>query len=179
MACREGEMCIRDKVGIKLLNISREDSVHAGFCINIYFNYAVNCWIRGIESSKSIGSHIEADASSNIEITGSYIHHCFEYDGTSTHGYGITLFNHTGQCKVENNIMRHLRHSFSMQCGANGNVIAYNYSLEPNRSEFPANYGADISMHGHYTFANLFESNIVQNLQILSLIHISEPTRPY
>ena len=154
------------EVGIECLNISREDSVHAGVCINIYFNYAVNCWIRGIESSKSIGSHIEADASSNIEITGSYIHHCFEYDGTSTHGYGITLFNHTGQCKVENNIMRHLRHSFSMQCGANGNVIAYNYSLEPNRSEFPANYGADISMHGHYTFANLFESNIVQNLQI-------------
>ena len=28
----------------------------------------------------------------------------------------------------------------------------YNYSLEPNRSEFPANYGADISMHGHFTF---------------------------
>lgn len=154
------------EVGIECLQISRFDSVHTGVCLNIYFNYAVNCWVRGVESSKSIGSHIEADACSNIEITGCYIHHCFEYDGTSTHGYGITLFKHTGQCKVENNIMRHLRHSFSMQCGANGNVIAYNYSLEPNRSEFPANYGADISMHGHYTFANLFESNIVQNLQI-------------
>lgn len=154
------------EVGIECLKISRADSVHTGTCYNIFFMNAVNCWVRGVESSKSIGSHIMLDGCSNIEITGCYIHHCFEYDGTSTHGYGITLFRHTGQCKIENNIMRHLRHSFSMQCGANGNVIAYNYSLEPNRSEFPANYGADISMHGHYTFANLFESNIVQNLQI-------------
>jgi hypothetical protein len=82
------------------------------------------------------------------------------------HGYGIALYYHTGQCLIENNIMRKLRHSFSFQCGANGNVTAYNYSLEPNRSEFPANYGADISMHGHYPFTNLFEGNIVQNIQL-------------
>lgn len=154
------------EVGIECLGISRDDSVHAGVCINIYYTYAVNCWVRGVESSKSIGSHIEADACSNLEFTGNYIHHNYEYDGTSTHGYGITLFMHTGQCKVENNILKHLRHCYSMQCGANGNVIAYNYSLEPNRSETPSNFGADISMHGHYTFANLFEGNILQNLQI-------------
>ena len=156
----------RKEVGIECLKISRADSVHTGVCLNIYFNFAVNCWVKGVESSKSIGSHIEADASSDITVTGCYIHENFEYDGTSTHGYGITLFNHTGQCRLENNIMRHLRHSFSMQVGANGNVIAYNYSIDPNRSEFPSNYGADISMHGHYSYANLFEGNIVQNIQI-------------
>ncbi len=154
------------EVGIECLKISRADSVHTGVCINIYFNYAVNCWVRGVESSKSIGSHIEADASSGITITGNYIHDAYEYDGVSTHGYGITLFNHTGECRVENNIMKHLRHSFSFQTGANGNVNAYNYSLDPNRSEFPADYGADISMHGHYAFLNLFEGNIVQNIQL-------------
>lgn len=154
------------EVGIECLKITRRDSVHVGVCFNIYLGYAVNCWIKGVESSKSIGSHIETDACTDLSIVNNYIHDNFEYDGTSTHGYGITLFGHTGQCRVENNIMRHLRHSFSMQCGANGNVIAYNYSLEPNRSEVPANFGADISMHGHYTYGNLFEGNIVQNIQI-------------
>ena len=154
------------EVGIECLQISRADSVHAGVCFNVYFNYAVNCWIRGVESSKSIGSHVEIDASSKITITGSYFHHAYEYDGVSTHGYGITLFNHTGECRVENNIMKHLRHSFSFQAGANGNVNAYNYSFETNRSEAPADYGADISMHGHFPFSNLFEGNIVQNIQL-------------
>lgn len=152
--------------GVECLGISRQDSVHAGVCINIYLNYAVNCWIHGVESSKSIGSHFEADNCSNISVNGCYIHHAYEYDGVSTHGYGITLFRHTGQCRIENNIMQHLRHSFSFQCGANGNVLAYNYSTDPNRSEFPANYGADISLHGHFSYANLFEGNIVQNFQI-------------
>lgn len=154
------------EAGIECLQISRADSAGTGVCYNIWFNYAVNCWVRGIESSKSIGSHIQLDASSRISITGNYIHHAFAYDGASTHGYGITLFNHTGECRIENNIMRYLRHSFSLQTGANGNVLAYNYSREPNRSEFPADYGADISMHGHFPYSNLFEGNIVQNIQL-------------
>ena len=154
------------EVGIECMRISRSDDVSSGICYNIFFNYAANCWVSGIESSLSIGSHIEADASTNISIRGCYINYCFENDGISTHGYGITLFAHTGQCLIENNIMRLLRHSFSLQTGANGNVIAYNYSIEPNRSEFPQDAGADISLHGHYPFSNLFEGNIVQNIQI-------------
>jgi hypothetical protein len=154
------------EVGIECLQISRADSVAPGVCYNIWFNYAVNCWVRGVESSKSIGSHIQIDGSSRISLRGNYIHHAYAYDGTSTHGYGITLFNHSGECRIENNIMRFLRHSISLQTGANGNVIAYNYSLEPNRSEFPSDYGADISMHGHFPFLNLFEGNIVQNIQL-------------
>ena len=162
---RVGKFIARRETGIECMNIQRRDT-GAGVSYNIYFDYAVNCWVRGVESNKSTGSHIEADASAHIEISGCYIHHAVAYDGVSTHGYGITLFAHAGGCKIENNIMKHLRHSFSLQCGANGNVIAYNYSLEPNRSEFPASFGADISLHGHYPFANLFEGNIAQNIQI-------------
>ena len=154
------------EIGIECLKISRADSIHTGLCLGIYFYYASNCWIRGVESSTSIGSHIEADRSTNISISGCHIHHNYEYDGTSTHGYGITLFDHSGQCLIENNVMEHLRHSFSLQTGANGNVIAYNYSRDPNRSEAPSNYGADISLHGHFPYANLFEGNIVQNVNI-------------
>ena len=154
------------ETGIECLTISRSDTISSGVCFNIYFNYAANCWLRGVESNKSIGSHVEVDASTNISIRGCYFHHSYLYDGVSTHGYGITLFSHTGQCLIENNIMQHLRHSFSLQTGANGNVIAYNYSFDPFRSEFPSDFGADISLHGHFPFSNLFEGNIVQNIQI-------------
>jgi hypothetical protein len=153
------------EVGIECMHILRTDTA-TSTNFNIWYNYAANCWVRGIESSQSVGSHIEIDGSTNITITGCYIHHSFAYDGISTHGYGITLFNHSGECLITNNIMQHLRHSFSMQTGANGNVISYNYSIDPNRSEFPSNYGADISLHGHYPYANLFEGNIIQNIGI-------------
>ncbi len=166
LAARVRKIIPAREVGIECMNISRADAPATGVCYNIYFNYAANCWIRGVESSISVGSHIEADASTNISIRGCYIHHSYLYDGVSTHGYGITLFAHTGQCRIENNIMEHLRHSFSMQTGANGNVIAYNYSVDPFRTEIPNDASADISLHGHFPFSNLFEGNIVQNIQI-------------
>ena len=48
--------------------------------------------------------------------------------------------------------------------GANGNVFAYNYSLDPYRSEYPHDAGGDMLLHGHYPFANLFEGNIGQSM---------------
>ncbi|MFM2136229.1 MAG: Endoglucanase precursor [Bacteroidota bacterium] len=150
---------------IECLSVERRDSASC-FCPTVNFYHAVDCAVRGVEGKRSISAHILLDASSNVTVSGSYFHDAFEYNGSSMHGYGIALINHTGQSLIENNILRRLRHSFSLQTGANGNVIAYNYSLEPNRSEFPANYGADISMHGHFPYSNLFEGNIVQNIQL-------------
>jgi hypothetical protein len=166
LAARIQKIIPAAEIGIECMSIARADGSSPGVCYNIFYNYAANCWIRGIESKNSVGSHIEADASTNLSIRGCYIHHSYLYDGVSTHGYGITLFAHTGQCRIENNIMVHLRHSFSLQTGANGNVIAYNYSTDPFRSEIPNDAGVDISLHGHFPFANLIEGNIVQNIQI-------------
>ena len=153
------------EAGVECLSYERKDSVNC-FCPSLSFYHAVDCWVRGVEGQKSISAHVLLESSSNISISGCYFHHAFAYDGVSMHGYGLALYYHTGQCLIENNIFKHLRHSLSFQCGANGNVVSYNYSLDPNRSETPANYGADISMHGHYPYANLFEGNIVQNIQL-------------
>ena len=45
-------------------------------------------------------------------------------------------------------------------------MFGYNYSYEPNRIEALSTLSGDISLHGHYAFANLFEGNIVQNIII-------------
>lgn len=159
----------KKQVRIENLSIERVNKSMDATSNNFQFYYAVNCLISGVESNKSHGSHAKISLSSNIEITGSYFHHAYMYDGAGTKGYGVVLDTHSGLCLVSNNIFRHLRHAMMTKDGANGNVFAYNYSSEVYRNganEFPSDFGGDISLHGHYSFANLFEGNIVQNLII-------------
>jgi len=149
---------------IQYINLERIALPDKGVGYNILFSYAVNCSVSGVESNKSIGSHIMITLSKNIAVRGSYFHHAFVFDGSGTKGYGVTLNNHASDCLLENNIFKYLRHAMMVKHGANGNVFACNYSLEPHRSEPIANFSGDISLHGHYAYANLFESNIVQNI---------------
>ena len=167
---------LKREVGIESLYLERVDDPGTGNVYNIGFHNAGQCWVHGIESNKSVGSHVMIDASTQIEVTGSYFHHAFVYDGSGTRGYGITLNRHSGECLIENNIFRHLRHAMMVKLGANGNVVAYNYSIEPYRSELIHDYSGDISLHGHYAYSNLFEGNIVQNIFI---DHYWGPSGPF
>lgn len=162
--------------GIECLKISRLDEPAEGAGYNILFDFAAQCWVIGVESDKSVGSHIYISHSTNIEVSGCYIHDAFTYDGAGTRGYGILVHNHSGECLITNNILKHLRHALIVKTGANGNVISYNYSIEPYRSEPIHDFSGDISLHGHYAFCNLFEGNIVQNIII---DHYWGPSGPY
>ncbi len=55
-----------------------------------------------------------------------------------------------------------------LQAGANSNVFAYNYSLDPywRQGIFPSNTAGDMVLHGNYPYLNLFEGNVAQNLVI-------------
>lgn len=153
-------------VAVSCLKITRVDRPAEGGGYNIFIDYAVNSRLAGLESDTSSGSHVYISRSAQIKVEGSYFHHAFAYDGVSTHGYGITLAHHSGGCLIVNNIFSHLRHAMMVKTGANGNVFAYNYSRNPFRSESISDLSGDISLHGHYPFANLFEGNIIQNIII-------------
>lgn len=152
--------------GLECVKLLRTDSLATGVNCGVFMNLAYNCRIRGVEGFKGIGAHVLIERSAHVEVSGCYFHEAYGYTGSNTRGYGVVLGVHSNLCIVENNIFRKLRHSMMVKQGANGNVFAYNYSIEPNRSEFPSNYGADICVHGHYPFANLFEGNICQNIII-------------
>lgn len=156
--------------------MQRVDQPVSGAGYNILFERAAHGKVEGVYSYKSVGSHVMLELSTNIQVKGSYFYDAFTFDGSGTRGYGVTINNHSGQCLVENNMFRRLRHAMMVKHGANGNVFAYNYSREPNRSEPVANYSADISLHGHYPYANLFEGNIVQFIMI---DHYWGPSGPY
>jgi len=53
-----------------------------------------------------------------------------------------------------------------VQVGANGNVLAYNYSLDPFWTSIPNNAAGDMVLHGNYPYSNLFEQNVCQNIII-------------
>ncbi len=154
-----------ENVGVECLKIIRLDDTLPNQSSNIFFDYAVNCWVSGMESEVCNYSHIEVKHSSNIYITKSYFHHGFDYDGGGR-AYGVLLHHASNECLVENNIFEHLRHSMLVQAGANGNVFAFNYSFDPFWSSTPSNSAGDIVLHGNYVYSNLFEQNIVQNIVI-------------
>ena len=165
----------RVNAGVECLKLKRLDQSTSGS--NIMISLAANCVVRGVESDKSVAAHVNIFQSTRILVEGNYFHHSFLYDGASQHGYGVTLNNHSGECLITNNIFDYLRHAMMVKTGANGNVFSYNYSNEVHRSEtFLPDYGGDISLHGHYAFANLFEGNIVQNIII---DHAWGPSGPY
>lgn len=154
-------------VGVECLKIHRLDDTAPQQTSSVYFKYAVNSWVNGIESDNCTFSHVQGRQSSNLSISKSYFHHAFGYGGDGR-GYGVMLHGTTNECLVENNIFEHLRHSMIVQWGANGNVFAYNYSFDPfwESATTPSNAAGDVVLHGNYTYANLFEQNICQNIVI-------------
>jgi len=156
------------EVGIENLKIDRAVAGTDTARCNIYtifFNYAARCWVRGIESCNTFGGHVAVDHSTQVSVTGCYFHHAWYYGGGGS-GYGVRLQYQTGECRIADNIFQHLRHSMLVHLGANGNVFGYNYSREPVRTEFPAAVSSDITIHGNYPYANLFEGNLCQHIWI-------------
>ena len=145
------------EVGIENLRVTRVTTGTATDRDNIstiLFNYAARCWVRGVEANNGFGGHITLVYSTKVSVTGCYIHHAADYDGGGS-GYGVRLEFKTGECLIENNAFRSLRHSMLLQAGVNGNVFGYNYSREPQRTEFPSEVSGDVVLHGNYPFANL------------------------
>lgn len=152
--------------GIECLGIERKDKT-ANQTSNIFFDYAANCWIRGVNSYNCNFSHTTIQNSSQISVSSSHFSGAFDYGGGGR-AYGVVLQFNTGDCLIENNIFKSLRHSILLQAGANGNVISYNYSREPfwTGTSLPSNSAGDLVLHGNYPYLNLFEGNIVQNIVI-------------
>ena len=132
---------------------------------------AAYCWVRFIESAVTRTAHIATNTALGCHFSENYFHHSFCYGGGGS-GYGTSIGFHSTDCLVENTIFIHLRHAMIIQCGAVGNVFAYNFSTDPVQGEsdtLPLNETwdpPDISFHGHYAQFNLSEGNIVTEIGI-------------
>jgi MYXO-CTERM domain-containing protein len=135
----------------------------------IQWKNAAYVWMREVESNQTRKAHIGTETVIGCQIENNYFHHAYDYGGGG-HGYGTSLGFHTTDCLVENNVFRSLRHAMIIQSGASGNVFGYNHSDEVVQSEGSVpNEGwlpPDISVHGHWSNNNLFESNTVEQVGI-------------
>lgn len=154
-------------IGIESVKIKRFDATPSNQTSNVFFNFAVNCWIKGVEFENANYAHITLQSSANVTVSGNYLHDAFDY-GSGGKGYGVVMQFGAGDNFIYDNIAKHLRHSFLLQAQANGNVVAYNYSYDTYWKEtwLPDNAAGDIVLHGNYSYTNLFEGNIVQNIVI-------------
>jgi len=147
-----------EQVGLEDLHLQRISSGESSDDSNINIRRAADSWIRRVESDFTEKYHVAVSESVHLEIRDSYFHDA-ESKGDGGEGYGVSLARHVTSVLVENNIFNELRHAMIIQIGTNGCVFGYNYAQR--------NYSDDgwdksyISLHGHYPFANLFESNIV------------------
>lgn len=154
------------EAGVMGIFIKRKDK-SSSKVNNIHMKYALHCFVDGIESEKTNYAHVAISHSYGCEVYGSYFHESFSY-GSGGKGYGVVLHFSSSNNLVHHNIFKKLRHAMLLQAGANGNVVAYNYSIDPywNQGFFPSNTAGDMVLHGNYPYLNLFESNVAQNLII-------------
>jgi hypothetical protein len=121
-----------------------------------------------VETEKAQRGHIKCSRSTHIEISGCYLHEATGYGGGGE-GYGVTLVSQATNVLAEDNIFEKLRHAMLVARGANGNVFGYNYSLDQYSTGDAGtgqNYQGDVSIHGHFPFANLFEGNVFEYARI-------------
>jgi len=156
----------KTQVGIEQVQILRLDKT-VNQTSNLYFEYAANCWVSCVESRFCNFAHVELNHSLQIEIKGSHFEQAHDYGGGGK-AYGVMLHFSSGSSLIHDNSFKRLRHAMILQAGANGNVLAYNYSVEPYWTDvnLPYDSAGDLVLHGNYPYANLFEGNVVQNIVI-------------
>ncbi len=148
------------------LSIERKDPTTSQTS-NVFFDISSECRISCIESYRSNFAHICIQNSHHIEVENTYMTDAFDFGGGGK-AYGVVLQFASSECLIQNNHFERLRHAILLQAGPNGNVIAYNYSVDPfwTGTNLPDDAAGDLVLHGNYPFANLFEGNVVQNIVI-------------
>lgn len=151
--------------GVEDLYVERDVT---GTASTFMLNYAVNCWIRNVESYNAQGYHVRLQRSYGCVVRDSYFHHGNSgYSAaTADHGYGLILMCQNSDNLIENNAFYYLRHSMVFSGGGSGNVLGYNYSYRMFDDYYPNTdwLMGDLLTHGAHPYMNLFEGNVVDLL---------------
>lgn len=151
-----------ENAGLENLHLRRADGISDNI---VGLEAALNCWVVNCETEMTGRGHIWINFSRFVTIAGNECHHAVSYGGGGN-GYGIVAGNVAVDCLVENNRLHALRHALMTKRGSNGNVFAYNYSFDRRRDSPEKPLLCDISVHGHYSYQNLFEGNVVEFIEL-------------
>ena len=160
---RKGELA--ENIGFENFSITRPNTGDSYF---FYLKNVANVWLRGIDGYRTNKAFVQTERAVNYEIRGCYFERSYDYGGGG-HGYGVSVGYHSCDGLIENNIFNRLRHHMIIAKGAAGNVFGYNYSFDRVQGSDTNNLNdgwipPDISIHGHWSYMNLFEGNISQEI---------------
>ena len=148
-----------EQVGIEDLSLFREDE---GYGSTIRFELVADAWVDGVVSRRTSRAHVGLNQVFRCRVEDSIFHDATDF-GDGGRAYGVSLARHTTGCLVVDNTLYDLRHAIIVQLGASGNVVAYNHARGSAGYE-DRQPRADLSLHGHWPQANLFEGNIVDRV---------------
>jgi hypothetical protein len=151
------------RAGIEDLKLNTVADIGANSIID--FANALQCWVNGVETygtgSSSGSAHVKLRYSYGCEIRNSYFH--FGRSSASGANYGIAIMQINSDHKIENNVLRHNRHSIVFEGGGSGCAILYNY-MDDNYTDDLTYLGNSRFNHGAHPFMNLFEGNIISSI---------------
>jgi hypothetical protein len=139
-------------------------SVHGGQDDNITMRLAMYSWVKGVESSWSIGDSIGVDTSFRCVVRDSYFHDT-PVPVPGGGGYLLSVAEYTADSLLENNIFINGNKVMVMRASGGGNVIAYNYFDNGYISYFPEwMEGGLNASHMTCPHFELFEGNRAFNI---------------
>jgi hypothetical protein len=131
----------------------------------IRFEGSVYCWARNVEAYNVTDRAIHFYwGNYGGEVRDCYVHDATIFD--AGRGYGISSSAGAFDVLIENNICYHLHALITLDAGAAGCVVAYNYvdrsQLHPPGETW---FVYHIGTHGAHCFMNLFEGNVCGKVQ--------------
>ena len=122
------------------------------------------CWLKGVESYKSVSYHVQLMATLNLEVRDSYIHDAQTY-GNRNGGLVIGsnnsyIYGSNSSGKIENTIFDRVFPGIVLQYSASGFYIGYNYfySSMSSATAQPVTWVVTDN-HGPHDTMNLWEGN--------------------
>lgn len=151
------------RAGVEDLKL--EGTLDLGADSFIRLDGALFSWVKGVETqnsgSNSNAAHVRLSWSYGCEVRDSYFHG--GRSSASGANYGVATFNVNSDHKIENNVLRHNRHSFSFDGGGSGSAYLFNY-VDDNFTDDTSYLGSARFGHGGHPYMNLFEGNIVSHI---------------
>lgn len=154
----------RQKAGVESLKIHGFADITNAM---VSFTGCLFCWVDDIETynagTGAKDQHINVNWSHGVEIRDSYLH--LGRASSSDRNYGIGFFFWNSDHKVENNILREHRHSWSQEGGGAGSVFLYNY-VDDNWTDDETYLGSPRGNHGAHPIFTLYEGNSVSHFAV-------------
>jgi len=131
---------------------------------HIEMDGCVYCWVKDVETyntpNVAKAYPILMQFSYGVEVRDSYFH--YGQGNGSDRNYGLGILFPNSDHKIENNIYRENRHSYSYEGGGSGIAYLYNY-VDDDHTDDMSYLGGSYSNHGAHPYMNLFEGNIISH----------------